>query len=90
MWSIIGLFEVFSKEFLDWRITTGDMNTETPAVWFSGSGRHRVLNNNSSNIQQFFQKGRSCRQAGRLSLATAAINGWTAKVLDLVTPVTAR
>ena len=49
-----------------------------------------VLNNNSSNIQQFIQKGRSCRWASWITLATGAINGWTAKMLDLVAPVNAR
>lgn len=49
-----------------------------------------VLNNNSSNIQQFIQKGRACRWASNITLATGAINGWAAKVLDLVAPVTAR
>ena len=49
-----------------------------------------VLNNNSGNLQQFFQQGRSFRWASWITLSTGSINGWTAKVLDLVAPVAAR
>ena len=49
-----------------------------------------VLNNGSGNIQQFYQKGRSFRWAAPITLATGAINGFTAQALDLKAPVTAR
>ena len=42
-----------------------------------------ILNNGSGNIQQFHQKGRSFRWAVPITLATGAISGFTAQVLDL-------
>jgi hypothetical protein len=49
-----------------------------------------VLNNNSGNIEKFYQKGRSFRWAVPVALATGAINGFMAQVLDLKAPITAK
>jgi hypothetical protein len=69
-------------------MTQGDYFVVLPYTNFRYLGM--VLNNSSGNIQQFYQKGRSFRWASPITLATGAINGWTAKALDLMAPVTAR
>jgi hypothetical protein len=69
-------------------MTQGDWFVVLPNTNFRYLGM--ILNNSSGNIQQFHQRGRSFRWATPITLATGAINGWTAKALDLAAPVTAR
>jgi hypothetical protein len=69
-------------------MTQGDWFVVLPNTNFRYLGM--VLNNNSGNIQQFYQKGRSFRWAVPITLATGAINGFTAKILDLLAPLMAR
>ncbi len=69
-------------------MTQGDYFVVLPNTNFRYLGL--VLNNNSGNIEKFHQKGRSFRWVTPISLATGAINGFTAQALDLKAPITAR
>jgi hypothetical protein len=69
-------------------MTQGDYFVTLPNTNFRYLGM--ILNNGSGNIQHFYQKGRSFRWTSPITLATGAINGWTAQALDLKAPITAR
>jgi hypothetical protein len=69
-------------------MTAGDWFVVLPNTNFRYLGM--VLNNNSGNIQQFHQKGRSFRWMAPITLVTGAISGFTAQALDLKVPITAR
>ena len=69
-------------------MTQGDYFVVLPNTNFRYFGM--ILNNNSGNIEQFYQKGRFFRWITPITLATGAINGFTITNLDVKVPITAR